>query len=133
MTHKFKAVIIDDVDLCRNFLTDVLEDRGYEVDSYSFAQTFPFCSKHGAQCQREQACADLLLTDNRMPVLTGLELIEKQQARGCKMAAGSRAVVSGCWTKEDRQKAKELGCQTFEKPYDLKGIYAWLNTCEERL
>ena len=131
MRPKFKAVVIDDVALCRDFLADVLDDRGYEVDSYSFVKTFPFCSRKGNQCHAEQACADLLLIDNRMQWLTGLELIEQQQARGCKLVAGSRAVVSGYWSKEDRQKATDLGCHTFGKPYDLNGINHWLTVCQE--
>ena len=132
MQQKFKAVVIDDVELCRDFLADVLEDRGYAVDKYAFAQSFPFCSQKGDKCTADQPCADLLLTDNRMPLLTGLDMIAKQRARGCKLVDGNRAVVSGCWTKEDRNKAKVLGCQIFEKPYDLKGINDWLSACEGR-
>jgi len=132
MQQKFKAIVIDDVELCRDFLADVLEDRGYSVAKYAFAQSSPFCRQAGEKCKADQPCADLLLTDNRMPLLSGLEMIEKQQARGCKMVAGHRAVLSGCWSREDLQKAQVLGCQTFEKPYDLKGIDDWLTACEGR-
>ena len=132
MPAKFKAVVIDDVDLCRDFLADVLEDRGYQVDKYANAHSLSFCSQVGEHCQAEQACADLLLTDNRMPLLTGLDMIEKQRARGCKLVAGNRAVLSGSWSKEDQNQARSLGCQTFEKPYDLKGINDWLSVCEGR-
>lgn len=131
MPQKFKAVVIDDVEMCREFLKDILEDRGYEVDNYASAESFVCYSNAAESCPVEKPCADLLLTDNRMPLLTGLQFIEQQRARGCKLTLGSRAVISGSWTREDQKKAKELGCQTFEKPYDLKGISAWLSSCEE--
>ena len=132
MPAKFKAVVIDDVELCRDFLAEVLEDRGYQVDKYAYAHSLPFCSQVGEHCQSEQACADLLLTDNQMPLLNGLDMIEAQRARGCKLVAGSRAVLSGSWSRDEQQKAQALGCQAFEKPYDLKGISDWLSACEGR-
>jgi CheY-like chemotaxis protein len=131
MRQKFKAVVIDDDEMCREFLANVLQDRGYAVDTYAFAHAFPFCRNKAEQCQAEQACADLLLTDNRMPLLTGLDMIQKLRSRGCKLMAGSLAILSGNWEQEDWRKAQVLGCQTFEKPYDLKKIADWLSSCEE--
>lgn len=133
MPQKCKAVVIDDVALCRDFLAEVLDDRGYEVTSYASAEDFVHCSCPGDRCQAEQPCVELLLTDNHMPHLTGLELIEKQLAMGCKLAAGRRGVVSGYWKKSDLNKAEQLGCQVFEKPYNLKKLNDWFSACEERV
>jgi CheY-like chemotaxis protein len=132
MPQKIKAVVIDDDLFCREFIAEILADRGYWVASYATAHSLPFCNSKGDLCQCEHACAELLLTDNQMPRLTGLEMIEQQQAKGCKLTAGNRAVISGSWSPKERQKAQQLGCQTFVKPYDLKGIDDWLSACEGR-
>ncbi len=126
MSRPFRAVVIDDQPLCREFLKDYLTERGYQVDCYSGQQFQSFCSQSGACCQAERPCADLLLTDNRMPHRSGLELLEEQIARGCKLVKQKRAVLSGGWSREERQRAIELGCQVFDKPFDLSGMDAWL-------
>lgn len=131
MSQKFNAVVIDDDLFCREFMAEVLEDRGYQVARYAAAVSLPFCLCPEGNCQRQQSCADLLLTDNQMPRLSGLEMIEQLQARGCKLAVGSRAVLSGSWSQSELEKAEQLGCKTFTKPYDLQEIDAWLSACEE--
>ena len=123
---KLKAVVIDDLDWCRELLTEILEEKGYAVRSYAQAETFPFCSDPTRPCQSSEACADLLLTDNRMPNLTGLEMVAQQRARGCKLCQGKRAVISGSWTGAERGRAHALGCHVLEKPFNLKGLQAWL-------
>jgi len=72
---------------------------------------------------------DLILTDNRMPGMTGLEFLAKAK----ELAGGvsgqrrtSRAVISGSWTDSERKQAQELGCQTFSKPVPIDDIYDWI-------
>ncbi len=133
MAKKLKAVVVDDLDFCRELLTEVLQMRGYEVASYAQAEAVPFCSGEGGRCRTDAACADLLLTDNRMPGLTGLQMLEKQQARGCKLCQRHPALLSSCLTHEELSKANSLGCQVFEKPFDLGRLSAWLDACERSI
>lgn len=129
MTEKIKIVVIDDVASCRNFLIDVLEDRGYEVASFGNAEEFICQCSATEHCPVNTPCADLLLTDNQMPRLTGLEMIEAQLAKGCKLQTGQRAIMSGSWTGEELDRAQSFGCQTFEKPC-LEGLRTWLDKFE---
>lgn len=130
MTGRIKAVVIDDVDLLRELLTEILEQRGYEVACYSSPEDYGCCS--GDKCQHTSAegRVDLLLTDNQMASVSGLELIEQQLANNCKLLARNRAVISGSWTRDQRTKARQLGCQTFDKPCSLETIQTWLDSCE---
>jgi CheY-like chemotaxis protein len=39
------------------------------------------------ECSKECACTEILLIDQNMPGMTGLELIQRQHEFGCKIAA----------------------------------------------
>jgi CheY-like chemotaxis protein len=112
-------------------LSEVLQASGYQVDSYATAEAMPFCNRASGRCTCQVACADLLLTDNRMPALTGLEMLELQQRKGCKLSQGNRAVLSGTWTLEEKRQAEQLGCKVFEKPFDLALLDSWLEACKK--
>jgi hypothetical protein len=43
------------------------------------------------------------------------------------------ALMSGAWLNSDLQRAKELGCQAFHKPFLLDEIKKWLDDCEKRI
>jgi CheY-like chemotaxis protein len=131
MTRKLKAVVIDDLDLFRDFLTELLKERGYDVVSYAAPDEFGCGSNGECHCPKEQKDVDLLLTDNRMKPVSGLGLIEQQLHTNCRQLAKNRAVLSGSWTREEKEKAERLGCQTFEKPCNLGTLSAWLDKCEK--
>lgn len=133
MSDRIKAVVIDDVDLIRNLLAEVLMQRGYEVVSFAAPQEFSSCLRESCQCHQDERQVDLLLTDNQMTPVSGLEMIEQQLLNDCKLLAKNRAVISGSWTLEERAKAKRLGCQTFDKPCSLETIQSWLDSCEHNL
>ncbi len=132
MNRRRKAIVIDDLDFCREVLADALLERGYDVSSYSEAHQLPFCAEDGSGCPSESGCADLILTDNKMPSLSGLEMFEQQIAKGCKLMDGKRAVISGSWTQEEKAKAAAIGCQTFQKPCYLDQLYSWLDKFEKK-
>ncbi len=130
MSQAFKAVVIDDVTLCRQLLTDILEDRGYQVKSYASIKEFTCRTGADERCPNEHACIDIFLTDNQMPETTGLEAIESMLGKGCKLRATSKAIFSGAWSQMERQKAQDLGCKTFSKPFELSSFESWLQEQE---
>jgi len=133
MADRIKAMVIDDVELIRDFLVEVLEERGYEVVSYASPEDFGFCRGSKCQSSSNEGRIDLLLTDNQMPSVSGLELIEQRLTRNCRLLPKNRAIISGTWTREERLRADRLGCQTFDKPCRLETFQAWLEQCEVRL
>ena len=78
------------------------------------------------RCPMETPCYNVLLTDNQMPGMTGLEFLEQQRRCGCKIPDHRKAIISGTWTKENLDKAAQLGCQVFHKPYQYDQISHWL-------
>lgn len=126
---KLRALIFDDEDIVRTLLSTICMQRGYEVRSFSTPDACPLYSTDECYCTDNQACADIILTDVRMPHVSGLEFIEKLLNGGCRVR--NIAFISGSWTDEEYQKALAMGCKTFNKPFDIRELKEWFNECEK--
>jgi CheY-like chemotaxis protein len=75
---KGTVLVVDDEPNARRALAELLREEGYTVET----------APDGRQALGaiEKAAPDLLLTDLRMPVMGGLELIERIRSRGGDMA-----------------------------------------------
>ena len=93
-----RAIVIDDDEACRSLLAQVLRQRGYEVICLPDPTACPLYENSACSCPEEAVCGDFLLTDNRMPGMSGLELIARQVQGGCKGNVGNKAVLSGTWS-----------------------------------
>ncbi len=130
---KYRVIVIEDDASCRMLLTAILEQRGYEVLSFSDPCACPLYVDPQCECLHEHACGDFLVTDNRMPKMTGLEFVDRQENRGCKGIIHNKAVISATWNTEELSKAESLGCKVFSKPYDLAQIEQWLDEREKEI
>jgi len=105
-------VVEDDPDI-RRLNTEVLAESGYHVDAaedgveaWHALNTKPY---------------DLLITDNHMPIVTGLELIKKLRAEDMKLPV---ILVSGSTPPEELQQHPWLQIQaTLLKPYTLAELF----------
>jgi len=128
---KLRAIVIDDEDMIRDLIYDVLKKRGYEV--YDSPEPF-FCPIYldcECPCPADHICASIIISDINMPNMTGLEFIEHQKSNGCKVQ--NIALISGSWTDEELEHAKRLGCYAFNKPFKIDEIKKWLDSCESKL
>jgi len=131
---KLRILLFEDEPLLRQLLVSLLEGRGYDVLAFAEPLLCPVYEQGGTcSCPAGQACGDILLTDVEMPRVSGIEMIADQQSAGCRTAAHNVAIMSAGWTPERRQRARELGCQTFDKPFRVRDIIRWLDECEQRV
>jgi len=121
---KIRALVFEDEAPIRALLNYILKERGYEVIEFSDPSQCALAS--GDACLH--ACADILISDVKMPGMTGLEFIERQQALGCPLR--NVALMSGDWTDEDAERAEKAGVMLIRKPFKLAELDAWLNQCE---
>jgi len=124
-----RIIVLEDDTNTRKILTLILEGRDYEVLSAPEPALCPLYSDLNAYCNHDFACGDFLITDNRMPRMTGLQFIARQGERGCKGVVKNKAIVSGTWEDHELETAERLGSQIFTKPYKFGEIITWL---EER-
>ena len=118
---KLRIILLDDNDGVRNFLSEVLTDRGYEVFSFSNPAICPLQVLPECRCGPNQTCTDM----------TGLEFIENQKKKNCKCQ--HVVLMSGSWTDQDLSRAHELGCKTFAKPFTFEEFCEWLDEVERSI
>ena len=122
-----RALVFEDEEGLMEILARILERRGYEVVAFRDPSTCPLYS--GGACF--SACADILITDLRMPNVSGLEFLDHQFKQGCSIR--NVALMSGAWSFEDIHRAEKLGCRVFKKPFNVKDLDDWLDECEKRV
>jgi len=114
-----KALLIEDEESCRTMMAAILSDYDIEVEAYQDPTLF---LKKTGKCPS----VDVILTDNRMPNMTGLDFLQRIDEMGCDIPPVNRAVISGDLTSRDLNRIKELGIRFFHKPCSIDEIYDWL-------
>ena len=107
-----KILVVDDESLMREFLTESLLSHRYDVDSvesgtraYEFMNTTSY---------------DLILTDFKMPKITGIDVLKR--ARG-KMPDCKVVIMTAYGTVENAVEAMKLGAFDYiTKPFSLDEI-----------
>ncbi len=126
---KKRVLILDDDDIIRSMLWGVFDRRGYEVFTYSDPSYCPLYLAPGCKCTREEACADIIVSDLDMPNVKGLDFVESQLQKGCRCQA--IALISGSWSDEDLRRAQRINCKVFAKPFHVEQIAQWLEEVEK--
>jgi len=131
MQRKTRIILFDDDQNIRESLEMYLKYKGYEVFIYQDPGLCPLQHSHDCQCKENERCADIVITDIDMPNVSGLDFIDAQVRKGCKIE--NIAIMSGAWSESKEQRAKALGCAVFRKPFTLSDLTEWFYECEKRL
>ena len=132
--RKPRAIIFDDEIFVLNMLKDFFLMRGYEVLSFSDPTTIcPLYGEGGDVCANDRPCGDVMVTDFQMPGVNGVELLEYQARKSCKLDVRNKAVISGYIDDRNRQRVSQLGCNFLQKPFTLYALTEWLSACEKRI
>ena len=126
----FRILVFDDHPEILKLLQVVFHARGgYEVFTYTNPAACPIFNHENCSCPDGQSCSDIILTDINMPVIRGIEFIEKQITKGCNCR--HLALMSGDFTPEDESRASELGVKFFRKPFKISAVFDWLDQVEK--
>lgn len=124
-----KALVIDDNSLNRMILTRILEQVDYDVSSYT-DPTEVIEQWNEFREQNWKHSFDLILTDNQMPGMTGLEFLSLMKQKECPLPDHRKAIISGTWSEKELIAVQNLGCQIFHKPAPVETIHSWALTGE---
>jgi DNA-binding response OmpR family regulator len=131
MERKIRIILFEDDPIIRKLFGHYFHSKGYEVIKYQNPTLCPIQHMHDCHCKEQELCADFIITDVDMPYVSGLDFIESQVRKGCKIP--NIGIMSGVWTESKMKRAKDLGCTVFEKPINLSVLTEWLNKCVKRL
>jgi DNA-binding response OmpR family regulator len=117
---------------CRKLLTDFLVLKGHEVFEYADPTDCQACFQTDVVCLHENSCADILLIDQNMPKMNGLDFIQLQIKLDCKGSARNRALMSANLTRPEIELATQLGCTIFPKPLSLRALLEWIESVKAK-
>lgn len=129
----FKVVMIDDDSTMVQLFKTMLKRSNYSnVEVVTDLSMCPLLQTNQCECTSEQSCADAVIVDIMMPGMNGIEFLELQKARGCKIPEQNRALMTAGAKLNYKRAAQKLGCHIFFKPFKLTEIEQWLDESRMR-
>jgi signal transduction histidine kinase/CheY-like chemotaxis protein len=107
-----KIAVVDDEEVMRRLVSEVLKSEGYEV--------FPFSNALEALEQVKKESFDLILTDLKMPEMDGMELIKS--AHKVNPDVGAIFMTGYASLSSAREAVKEGAYDYILKPFDLNEV-----------
>ena len=128
--RKARIIIFDDDD----FILRVLDHffAGMDLEVLTFAEPVP-CRHSESDETCRIPCADMLITDFRMPLRNGIELLRDQTQCGCTIGIENKAVLSGELPSECMEETYQVAGRFFAKPIPLDELNAWAEECIGRI
>ena len=124
MPQKLRIMIIEDEESIRDSLQWFLEDLGHVVVTTAVPHQ---CDVYkGQPCTRNKSCTDVLIIDQHLPGMLGLDFVDQLSKMGCKGIISNMLFISGDSTSVDMQKANSLGVTVVQKPMTFDVLEDWL-------
>jgi len=92
--RKKRVILFDDDPLLLNMLKTFFELKNYEVLTFNGPVRFPVYHNDKC-CDDRHLCGDVLITDYKMPGMTGIELLRAQTRLECRLTVRNKAIMSG--------------------------------------
>ena len=124
MVAEKTALILDDDADYRQLLEEFLADYDYSVTAYESPLSFLGDIAH---CRSHKPCFDIIITDNQMPGMDGIDFLAMLKDISCKVPDGRKVLISGFLTEEIKRKAEELGSRAFKKLTAVTDLTEWLD------
>ena len=128
-----RIVIFDQDVESLDTLNYILSRQGHEVLCFAEPCICPIYTNNSCQCSQQNACVDILLIENKMSKMSGLDFVRQQSIRGCKGVVRNKAIMSANWSPEEIEIAKTLGIKLFTKPIDFQQLFRWLGECQRKI
>jgi DNA-binding response OmpR family regulator len=128
--RKARIMIFDDDPFILQILGNYFSNMDFEVQPFPEPVSCCPCESIGS-CS--SPCADIVITDFRMPELNGIDLLYCQRQCGCTISIENIAIVSGNMPEEHLPDAYEVAGMFFQKPFSLAELGAWAKECISRV
>jgi len=120
---KAHLLLVDDEAQMLSGLAEFLLQEGYKVDTAQSGRLATECL--------DRESYDLVVTDIRMPDMSGVELLEHINAHGSKVET---ILITGYASQETAVEALRLGAYDYlEKPFDMVDLFKTIGNCLEKI
>ena len=92
---KYRVLLLEDNTSILKLLTELLQDRGYEVLGFSSPVICPLQMTPECRCGANQRCTDIIVSDLQMPAMTGLTFIENQRRKAVNASTLPSSPLTG--------------------------------------
>lgn len=120
----------------RELLRIYLAGQGHEVLAFRDPKVCPLYENLGdelCRCPKDAPCGDVVIIDNKMPLISAIDFLRIQRRRGCKALDANKAVMSASMTRQLETELAEFGCHHIRKPFQLSRIREWVDECLGRI
>jgi DNA-binding response OmpR family regulator len=114
-----RVLVAEDDDEMRRLVVEALRRDGYEVIAVSDGGRLLVTLAHALVGAAGAELADLMVTDIRMPVCTGMQILEQLRASQWRMPVILMTAFGDATTREH---ARKLDAVLFDKPFDLEDL-----------
>ena len=128
---KIRVLIFDDEDMIRALFKIALKDKGYEIFDSATPASCPVYQNPECDCPLNEMCADIIISDIRMPEVNGLQFVKEQKKKGCKVT--NIVLISAFVDKAIEKEATDMGCKILRKPFHIDELLAVLEEFEKNI
>lgn len=123
----YKVLIVEDMDLTREDIMGLVDWQKYGFSLVPDARNGKIGLEHAMRYQ-----PDIIITDIKMPVMTGLDMVQELKRQGSQAAV---ILLTAYEEFELAKRALQMGVQTFILKYEIDGetLLRELNRCVEQL
>jgi DNA-binding response OmpR family regulator len=114
-----RIVIAEDDFEMRRLVADCLRREGYEVHEVADGAELLLRIEDSFFMRRIPVPIDLFVTDIRMPVYTGLEIVSGMREADLKMPV---VIMTAFGNPETRERAQALGAELLDKPFKMEAL-----------
>jgi DNA-binding response OmpR family regulator len=111
-----RVLVAEDDDDMRCLIVEALAKDGYDIAEVADGGRLLVALAHEIARDRDDA---LVVSDIRMPVCTGLEIVEQMRAAQWKMPV---VLMTAFGDPKTRERATMLGAVLFDKPFDVDDL-----------
>jgi DNA-binding response OmpR family regulator len=108
----------DDTDM-RWLVVEALRKDGYEVIAVSDGGRLLVTLAHEFEDRNGSGLPDLLVSDLRMPICSGMHILEQLRAANWRIPV---VLMTAFGDTATRERARKLGAWLFDKPFDLDDL-----------
>lgn len=127
---KRRIVVFEDDPNLAALLKHALLLKGHDVLVFPDPTTCQVYADNEAECKKKTPCADVIISNNMTPNMSGIDFFKLQRKCGCKVLDENKVLVTDPMVTADlKHEIDGLGCHFIKMPFKASEIVEWVGNC----